>query len=73
MLKGCVSGETFGDTAALRHEKDQQAEPDPEKPDPAGLRGARHPDIRRESFCCVHVLLFRDSTAPVHGHGVRGR
>ena len=69
----CLPGASPGDTAAIRHEEDQQAEPDPEEPDPAGLRGARHPDLRREPLRRLHVLLLRDPTAPLHGHGVRGR
>lgn len=67
-----VSGASQGDPAAFRHEEDQQAEPDPEEPDPAGLRGTGHPDVCREPVCRLHVLFLRDQAAPVHGDGVRG-
>ena len=70
--QGGLPGASPGDAAALRHEEDQQAEPDPEEPDPAGLRGAGHPNLRREPLCGHHVLLLRDPTPPLHGHGVRG-
>uniref|UniRef100_A0A8C5CFC0 Microtubule associated serine/threonine kinase 1 n=1 Tax=Gadus morhua TaxID=8049 RepID=A0A8C5CFC0_GADMO len=71
--QGGLPGASPGDAAALRHEEDQQAEPDPEEPDPAGLRGAGHPNLRREPLRGHHVLLLRDPTPPLHGHGVRGR
>lgn len=41
-----VFGQTQRDEAALCHEEDQQAKPAPAEPDPAGVRGAGHPDLR---------------------------
>ena len=67
-----VPGAPQGDPAAFRHEEDQQAEPDPEEPDPAGLRGTGHPDIRRKPVRGLNVLLLRDPQAPLYGDGVRG-
>lgn len=45
-VQGRVSGASPGDPSAFRHEEDQQAEPDPEEPNPAGLCGEGHPDVR---------------------------
>ena len=41
-----VPGEAQGDPAAFCHEEDQPSEPDAEEPDPAGICGKRHPDLR---------------------------
>ena len=71
--QGRVPGPAQGDPAALRHEEDQPPEPGAEEPDPAGLRGARHPHLRREPLRGVHVLLLRDPETPLHGDGVCGR
>ncbi len=71
-LQRRVSGASQGDSSTFRHEEDQQAEPDPEEPDPTGLRGTRHPDVRREPVCRLHVLFFRDQKTPLHGDGVCG-
>lgn len=71
-LQGCVPGKAPWDAAAVCHEEDQPAELDPEEPDPAGVCGAGHSDVCRESFCGQHVLLLWDKTALVHGHGVCG-
>lgn len=71
--QGRLPGAPQGDTSTLRHEEDQQAKPDPEEPDPAGVRGEGHPHLRREPLRGLHVLLLRNTPAPVHGHGVRGR
>lgn len=38
--QGCIPGAAQVHPAALCHEEDQQAEPDPTEPDPTGLRGA---------------------------------
>lgn len=46
LLQSCLSGPTQGDQATFCHEEDQQAKPDAEEPDPAGLRRERHPDLR---------------------------
>lgn len=66
----CVSGSAQGDKAAVRHEKDQQAESDFEESDTTSLCGERHPYLRRKPLCGVHVLLLWDTAAPVHGHGI---
>jgi len=65
-----LPGATQGDASALCHEKDQQAESDPEEPDPAGVRGEGHPHLRGESVCRLHVLLLWDAETSVHGHGI---
>lgn len=57
-IQGCFSGATQRDPSAICNEEDQQAEPDPQKPNPAGVRGARHPHLCRKPICGVHVLLF---------------
>lgn len=56
--QGRLPGAAPGYKAALRHEEDQQTEPDPTQPDPAGVRGARHPHVCGEPFCGRHVLLL---------------
>lgn len=71
--QSCLPGSAQGDQAAVCHEKDQQAEPDAEEPDPAGLCGERHPHLCREPVRGIHVLLLRDQAAPVYGHGIRRR
>ncbi|KAK2513728.1 hypothetical protein Q9966_016051 [Columba livia] len=72
-LRGRVPGAARGHAAALRHEEDQQAEPAAAEPGGAGVRGARHPHVRREPLRGRALLLLPDAPAPLHGHGVRGR
>lgn len=56
--QGCIPGPTQRHSATFRHEEDQQAKPCPEEPDPAGVCGAGHPDLRREPLRGLHVLLL---------------
>ncbi len=70
--QSCVFSQTQRDAAALCYEEDQQTKPDPEEPDPAGVRGAGHPDLRWEPLRGQHVLLFWDTPSPVYGYGVCG-
>ena len=72
-LQRRLPGAAPGNKAALRDEEDQQAEPDPAQPNPAGLRGARHPHVCREPLCGRDVLLVRVPAPPLHGHGICGR
>ena len=72
-LQRRLPGAAPGNEAAFCHQEDQQTEPDAAQPDPAGLRGARHPHLRREPVRGQHVLLVRDPAPLVHGHGVCGR
>lgn len=53
-----LSGAAQRDQSALCDEEDQQAEPDAEEPDPAGVCREGHPDLRREPVCGQHVLFL---------------
>lgn len=70
-LQRRLPGATQGDTSAFRHEEDQQAESNPEESDPAGVCGEGHTHICGEPLRRLHVLLLRNATTPLHGHGVR--
>lgn len=70
-LQRRLPGAPQGDTSAFRHEEDQQAESDPEESDPAGVCGEGHTHICGEPLRRLHVLLLRNATTPLHGHGVR--
>lgn len=56
--QGCLLSSPQGDTSAFCHEEDQQAESDPEEPDPAGICREGHPHLRREPIRRLYVLLL---------------